>query len=135
VSALAWASARCGATGRQLAGAVELGGGMSAGRVPVQSFWYLGGPGTLRGYGGNATSGDAFWRARLELANRWPAARVVLFADVGRAGPRDHLSLAKSLAGVGVGASFVDGLVRLDLTRAVRSPTGWRLDFYTDAAL
>ena len=121
--------------GPRLAGAVELAGGMADGRVPVQSYWYLGGPGTLRGYGGNAMSGDAFWRARFELANRWPAARGVVFADIGRAGPREHLSLAKSLAGVGVGASFLDGLVRLDVTRAVRSPTGWRVDFYTDAAL
>ena len=121
--------------GANLAGAVELAGGMADGRVPVQSYWYLGGPGTIRGYGGNASSGDAFWRARLELANRWPAARVVVFADVGRAGPREQLSLARSLAGVGVGASFIDGLIRLDLSRAVRTPTGWRLDFYTDAAL
>jgi hypothetical protein len=121
--------------GPTLAGAVELGGGMADGRVPIQSYWYLGGPGTLRGYGGNASSGDAFWRARLEVANRWPAARVVLFADVGRAGPREQLSIARPLAGVGVGASFIDGLIRLDLTRAVRTPTGWRLDFYTDAAL
>ena len=118
-----------------LAGAIELAGGMSAGRVPVQSYWYLGGPGTLRGYDGNAMSGDAFWRGRLELANDWPAARLVLFTDVGGAGPRDHLSLAKSLAGVGAGVSFLDGLVRVDVTRAVRSPTGWRVDFYSDAAL
>jgi hypothetical protein len=121
--------------GPTLAGAVELGGGIADGRVPVQSYWYLGGPGTLRGYGGNASSGDAFWRARLEIGNRWPAARIVLFADVGRAALREQLSIARPLAGVGVGASFIDGLIRLDLTRAVRSPTGWRLDFYTDAAL
>ncbi|MFN2572339.1 MAG: BamA/TamA family outer membrane protein [Gemmatimonadales bacterium] len=121
--------------GASIAGAVELAGGTSAGRVPVQSYWYLGGPGTLRGYGGNAMSGDAFWRARIELANRWPAARVVAFADVGRAALRDQISLAHSLAGVGLGASFVDGLIRVDVTRAVRSPTGWRIDFYTDAAL
>ncbi len=121
--------------GPRLAGAVELGGGMADGRVPIQSHWYLGGPATLRGYGGNAINGDAFWRARVELANRWPAARGVVFADVGRAGPREHLSLAHSLAGVGVGVSFLDGLVRLDIARAVRAPTGWRLDFYADAAL
>jgi hypothetical protein len=36
---------------------------------------------------------------------------------------------------IGVGASFLDGLLRFDLTRAIRSPTGWRLDLYTDAAL
>ena len=121
--------------GSSLAGAVELAGGMADGVVPVQSNFYLGGPATLRGYGGNAANGDAFWRARLELANRWPGARVVLFADVGRAAPREQLSLARPLAGVGVGASFLDGLIRFDLTRAIRSPTGWRLDFYTDAAL
>jgi hypothetical protein len=121
--------------GRGLAGAVELAGGMSAGRVPVQSRWYLGGPETLRGYGGGAASGDAFWRARLEVANRLPAARLVLFADVARAAPRDHLSLAHPLMGIGLGASFIDGLFRIDVTRAVRSPTGWRVDFYTDAAL
>ncbi|HXM38571.1 MAG TPA: BamA/TamA family outer membrane protein [Gemmatimonadales bacterium] len=120
---------------RRLVGAVELGGGMSAGRVPVQSRWYLGGPATLRGYGGGATSGDAFWRARLEVANRLPAARLVLFADAARAGPRERLSLSRALIGVGVGASFVDGLFRIDLARALRSPTGWRLDIYTDAAL
>ena len=121
--------------GPRIAGAVELAGGVADGVVPVQSYWYLGGPGTVRGYGGNAASGDAFWRARFELANRWPAARVVLFADAGRAAPREHLSLVRPLTGVGVGASFIDGLVRFDLTRATRSPTGWRLDFYTDAAL
>src|SRR6059036_2478143 len=115
--------------GPRIAGAVELAGGVADGVVPVQSYWYLGGPGSVRGYGGNAASGDAFWRARFELANRWPAARVVLFADAGRAGPREHLSLVRPLTGVGVGASFIDGLVRFDLTRATRSPTGWRLDF------
>ena len=121
--------------GPRIAGAVALAGGMSDGVVPLQSDWYLGGPGTIRGYGGNAARGDAFWRARFEVANRWPAARVVLFTDVGRAGPRDHLSLVRPLTGVGIGASFIDGLIRFDVTRAVRSPTGWRLDFYTDAAL
>lgn len=119
----------------RVAGAVEVGGGISAGRVPVQSYWYLGGPGTMRGYDGNARSGDAFWRGRLELANQWPAARLVLFTDVGGAGPREHLSVAKSLAAVGVGASFLDGLVRVDFAWAVRSPTGLRVDFYSDAAL
>jgi hypothetical protein len=128
--------------GRRLAAAVELGAGTSAGRVPIQSAFYLGGPATLRGYGGGAAIGDAFWRARLEVANRLPAARLVLFADVGRAGAREQLALSNPLLGVGVGASFVDGLVRIDVARGIRlRPTpfgprlGWRVDFYTDAAL
>jgi hemolysin activation/secretion protein len=119
----------------RVAGAVELAGGMSAGTVPIQSRWYLGGPNTLRGYGGGVTSGDAYWRARAEIANRFPAARVALFCDVGRAGPREHLSLARPLVGAGVGASFIDGLVRIDLARALKSPKGWRLDLYVDGIL
>ena len=123
--------------GSTFAGGVEVAGGMADGNVPLQSGWYLGGPGTLRGYGGNAARGDAYWRTRLELANQWPAARVVLFADLGRAGPREHLSLAEPLTGVGVGASFIDGLIRIDFSRGLRTAAGggWRLDFYTDAAL
>src|SRR5262249_1609292 len=35
-------------------GAVEVSGGTSDGRVPLQSHWYMGGPTTVRGYGGNA---------------------------------------------------------------------------------
>ena len=116
-------------------GAVELAGGTSAGTVPVQSRWYLGGANTLRGYGGGVTSGDAYWRARVEIANRFPAARVALFCDVGRAAPRDHLSLQRPLVGAGVGASFLDGLMRIDLARALRSPKGWRLDLYVDGIL
>ena len=119
----------------RVAGAAELSGGMSAGTVPVQSRWYLGGPNTLRGYGGGVTSGDAYWRARVEIANRFPAARVALFCDVGRAGPRDQLSLARPLVGAGVGASFIDGLVRIDLARALKSPKGWRVDLYADGIL
>ena len=121
--------------GRRLAAAVEFGAGTSAGRVPIQSAFYLGGPATLRGYGGGAAIGDAFWRVRLEVANRLPAARLVLFADVGRAGPREELSLSTPLFGLGIGASFVDGLVRIDVARAMRYRTGWRVDIYTDAAL
>jgi hypothetical protein len=119
----------------RIAGAVELAGGTSAGRVPVQSRWYLGGPHTLRGYAGGVTSGDAFWRARVEVANRLPAARLALFCDIGRAAARDRLSLARPLIGAGVGASFLDGLVRIDLARAPRPPKGWRLDLYVDGIL
>jgi len=60
---------------------------------------------------------------------------VALFCDVGRAGGREHLSLTRPLVGAGVGASFIDGLVRIDLARALRSPTGWRLDLYLDGIL
>jgi hypothetical protein len=118
-----------------VAAAVEIAGGTSAGLVPFQNYWYLGGPGTLRGYGGGASIGNAFWRARLELANAWPGARIVVFGDAGRAGFREKLSLKSPLMGIGAGASVLDGLLRLDVSHAIRSPFGWRVDFYTDAAL
>jgi hypothetical protein len=64
-----------------------------------------------------------------------PAARLALFGDIGRAGPRADLSLRDHLAGVGIGGSLFDGLMRVDLTRAVVAPRGWRLDFYFDGIL
>ncbi len=118
-----------------LAFGVEVAGGTSAGQVPVQSRWFLGGPATLRGYPGGVASGEAYWRARAEVANAFPGARLALFTDVGRAGPRDRLSLAGPLWSAGVGASFLDGLIRIDCSRALRAPVGWRLDFYADGIL
>ncbi len=118
-----------------LMGGVELAAGTSDGIVPAQSRWYLGGPHTLRGYDGGVVAGAEFWRARAELANDFPAARVALFADAGRAGPRGTVSLRNALLGVGVGASFLDGLVRIDAARATRAPTGWRVDLYFDGVL
>jgi len=122
------------------AAALELAAGSSLGTVPPQSLWYLGGPTTLRGYGGAAAVGESFWRGRLEVAARSPAARFALFGDAGWAGARrdfaDNAPFAgKPLLAWGVGASFLDGLVRLDLARGLRSPAGWRVDLYWDGAL
>ena len=134
--------ARMALTGRALvplphalAAAVEVSGGTSAGIVPAQSRWYLGGASTLRGYGGNAMNGDAFWRGRAEVALGVPAARLALFTDAGWAGPRQDAFRARPLISAGVGASFLDGLLRVDVARALRAPKGWRLELYTDAVL
>ena len=35
----------------------------------------------------------------------------------------------------GVGGSFLDGLIRIDVARALRAPTGWRLHLYLDGVL
>jgi hypothetical protein len=34
-----------------------------------------------------------------------------------------------------IGASFLDGLMRINLARGLRSPKGWRLDLYVDGIL
>ena len=114
---------------------LELAAGTSTGAVPVQSFFYLGGPSTLRGYGGNAASGPSFWRARAELGAGIPGARLAVFGDAGWAGPRAQFGKGSALVAAGIGASFLDGLIRMDLGRAMRTPRGWRMDFYADGVL
>lgn len=116
--------------------AVELAGGTAVGDVPRQSLWHLGGPATVRGYGGGSRiAGDAFWRGRAEVATSFPAARIALFSDVGWAGPRGSVKLDPMLLSTGIGASFLDGLLRTDIARALRGDTGWRVDLYFDGIL
>ena len=116
-------------------GAVEVSGGASDGRVPLQSHWFLGGATTLRGYSGDAANGTAFWRARAELGFGIPGARIAIFSDAGWAGPGHDAFTARPRISAGLGASFLDGLFRVDLARALTLTPGWRLELYTDAAL
>lgn len=130
------ASARFTAPGvGRFALALEGAAGTSTGDVPVQGLWYLGGPSSVRGYEGALVGGTAFWRARAELGTALPAARLVVFSDAGWVGDRGAWELDPPLLSAGVGASFLDGLVRFDVSRALRAPTGWRVDLYLDAAL
>lgn len=120
---------------KRLIGAVELAAGTTGGEAPVQGLWYLGGPATLRGYAGGVTAGLDYWRGRVELANAFPAARVAVFADAGWAGRGIAMTSGRPLAAAGIGVSFLDGIVRLDLARALVAPKGWRMDFYVDGIL
>jgi hypothetical protein len=115
---------------------LTLAGGSSTGDVPIQSRYYLGGAGSLRGYAGGVVSGPAFWSGRFEVARGQPAVRLVAFSDVGWAGST-HTSFWKSrpLIGAGIGASFLDGLVRIDLARGLRDPKGWRMELYFDGGM
>lgn len=118
-----------------LVGSLEAAGGSSVGDVPVQSAWFLGGPATLRGYPGALLTGNAFWRGRAEIATSFPAARLALFGDAGWAGDRTSRRLAPTAWSLGVGASFGDGLMRVDLARALEGDIGWRLHLYLDGVL
>jgi hypothetical protein len=118
-----------------VAAAVTLSAGTSTGAIPIQSRYYLGGANSLRGYAGGVLTGSAFWLGRFEVGNSFPAARLVAFSDVGWAGDRSEFAHGRPLIGAGVGASFLDGLFRIDLARALRSPTGWRLEFYVDGVM
>jgi len=130
------ATARAIVTPRELlAFAVEASAGTSTGTVPVQGRFYLGGPASLRGYDGAVTSGESFWRGRIEVGNTFPAVRLTVFSDIGWAGPRSAFWTGKPLIGSGIGASFFDGLIRTDLSRGMRAPKGWRFDLYFDGRL
>jgi len=118
-----------------LSAAVEAAAGTSFGTVPAQGLWRLGGPGTLRGYDGSTAAGTAFWRGRGEVGGHSGAARITLFSDLGWAGARDAFTIQHPLWSAGAGFSVLDGLFRIDLARALRRPTGWRLELYMDGAL
>jgi hypothetical protein len=118
-----------------LVASLEAAGGSSIGDVPVQSQWFLGGPATLRGYPGAILAGTAFWRGRAEIGTSFPAARVAFFGDAGWAGDRSSRRLAPQGWALGIGGSFGDGLIRLDLARALEGDIGWRLHLYLDGVL
>lgn len=116
-----------------LAGAVEVLGGRSWGRPPPQRQFFLGGVGSVRGFRPAERTGDAFWAARMELGNALPGVRLTIFGDLGWAGPVEESWRGVPIAAAGGGLSFLDGLLRADLARAVRGGRGYRLHLYLDA--
>lgn len=110
--------------------------GQGWGAVSRQRQWFVGGVRSLRGYPGGLASGRALVRARAELARGFTAARWSLFADAGWVGDQLEPRLDETLWSAGVGASLLDGLVRLDLAKGFRGPqAGWRLDLHLDGLL
>ena len=121
--------------GGRVEGALTGAGGWSGGDLPPQRRWYLGGAQTVRGQVAGTQRGDAFWLGRMELARSWPIMRPVVFGDVGWAGDRARLldRPGRIMSGAGVGASFLDGLMRVDLSRGIRPAQMWRVDLYLEA--
>ena len=117
-----------------LAGAITASAGYSGGTLPVQRRFLLGGLQTVRGQTALTASGDAFWMGRAELGLNTVAARPVVFADVGWAGDRrDWSRPGRPLSGAGVGASFLDGLIRFDVARGLYPAKQWRADLYLES--
>jgi hemolysin activation/secretion protein len=108
--------------------------GTSFGDVPVQGVWYLGGPGSVRGFRTAEAGGESFWRARAELSRGQPAFKLALFSDAGWVGGRDAIQLDPMLISAGVGISTLDGIIRLDLAKALRGGNDWRVDLYLNGA-
>jgi hypothetical protein len=122
-----------GLTG-DVAAALTLSGGSSMGAVPAPRRWYLGGTQTIRGQvPDTARSGNAFWMTRAELGRNFQGMRGVVFGDLGWVGDRTRVrEVGRPLSGVGVGASFLDGLIRFDLSRGIFPAKQWRFTGYLD---
>jgi hypothetical protein len=126
------------ALGSRAAAAITVGAGVSRNAPLPQRGFYLGGAQTVRGQGlgaaGGVWGGEAFWLARGELALSRGVVRPVLFGDLGWAGARDAWRTpGRPISGAGVGASVLDGLVRLDLSRGIHPRQQLRLDLYVEA--
>ena len=118
----------------RLAGALTLSGGTTAGDVPPQRLWYLGGTHTVRGHSIGTSAGDAFWLGRAEVSTDRVAFRPVVFVDAGWAGSRDDWAHpGKPMLGAGLGWSVLEGLVRFDLAKGIRPNRGVRASLYLDA--
>ncbi len=119
---------------RNLHASITAGAGSSVGEMPVQRLWYLGGVHTVRGQPIGTMAGDAYWLARAELGSGFLIARPTIFGDLGWAGSRSDWSRpGQPMSGAGVGVSFLDGLVRFDLSKGIRPSRGIRADLYLEA--
>lgn len=119
--------------GDLVAGALTVSGGISD-NAPVQRAFFLGGAQTVRGQLLGSAAGDAYWLGRAELGRALGAVRPVVFGDVGWAGARENFAHpGRPLSGAGVGASVMDGLIRLDLSRGIYPRKKMRLDLYVEA--
>ena len=109
--------------------------GYSAGDVPAQRLWYIGGLRTVRGQIAGTQEGDAYWLTRYEVGRRSGFFRPVAFFDLGWAGVRDKYTSANTQRGAGLGASFLDGLFRIDFARGLYPLKHWRTDLYLEAPI
>lgn len=108
--------------------------GTSGGTLPAQRHFFLGGLHTIRGQTAGSGFGEAFWMSRLELGANHAGFRPVVFGDLGWAGARDAWArTGRPLSGVGIGSSFLDGMIRLDLARGIHPRWQTRLDLYLEA--
>jgi hypothetical protein len=119
----------------RIASALTLSAGASAGELPAQRRWYLGGSHTVRGQKADtAQSGNAFWMSRLEFGESVAGVRPIVFGDLGWVGNRERWrEVGRPMSGVGIGASMLDGLIRADLARGLYPQRRLRFDLYVDA--
>ena len=120
--------------GSALDGSLTLGAGTSGGPLPIQKQFFLGGVQTVRGQKAGAAIGDSFWMTSAEFGTRSAGFRKIVFGDLGWAGSRTDFSHpGRPLSGAGVGASFMDGLIRVDLAKGIYPEKSVRANLYVEA--
>lgn len=122
----------------RFAGALTGAAGGIVGDATPQRLFYAGGYQTVRGQFARPDSagyvGNAFWMARSELGFNTTAARPSVFLDLGWAGDRRDIGHpGRPLSGYGAGISFLDGLVRADLSRGIWPQKRTRFDLGVEA--
>jgi hypothetical protein len=116
---------------RDFSGALTAGAGTSAGTVPLQRLYYLGGTTSIRGEDAGSRTGSSYWLTRTEVGYGGAGFRRLLFFDLGWAGDRRSWSTnVKPASGVGLGWSFLDGLIRADVARGLQPKGQWTFRMY-----
>jgi hemolysin activation/secretion protein len=117
-----------------ISAALTGGAGTSGGQLPIQKQFFLGGVQTVRGQRAGAAIGDSFWMSSLELGSDRVGFRPIVFGDIGWAGSRANFSHpGRPLSGAGVGASFLDGLIRFDVAKGIYPEKSVRTNLYVEA--
>lgn len=117
-----------------LAASLTAAAGHTVGSPPAQRHFFLGGLQSVRGQTAGTGFGEAFWLTRLEIGSNNAAVRPVIFGDLGWAGARDAWSTpGRPMSGAGIGASFLDGLFRVDLSRGIHPRVQTRFDLSVEA--
>lgn len=105
--------------------AARVGGGRVFGDAPMQREYFLGGATTVRGFDPATLEGSALILGRLEAGFGPPTLRLVLFGDLGWTGEPKAIG---RIGAVGAGLSLAEGMLRMDLAKAVSGGVG--LKFY-----
>jgi hemolysin activation/secretion protein len=104
------------------------------GWVALSTERFLGGVQTVRGQRAGAAIGDAFWMTSAEVGTKSVGIRHIVFADLGWAGSRTNFSHpGRPLSGAGVGTSFMDGLIRIDVAKGIYPEKAVRANLYVEA--
>jgi hypothetical protein len=124
--------------GGGFAAAVTGSAGTSGGTLPPQRAWFIGGSHTVRGQRPSLTLpgqvGNSYWLGRAELGRQFSVVRPSLFGDIGWAGDRSAWSHpGRPVSGAGIGASFMDGLFRADVSRGIWPRKRTLFDLYFEA--